>query len=93
MLPLTSIDRTMYVQALENLRPLNVPLNVAVLEYVWAAKRLPPGSTLKEAVDFFHNAIRHRWKNAQCARSPTKCWRAKHAAKLSEVYLWDFSVA
>jgi len=32
VLHLTSVDRTIYVQAIEHLRPLNVPLNVAVLE-------------------------------------------------------------
>jgi hypothetical protein len=36
-----------------HLRPLDVPLNVAVLEYVSAVKSLPEGTTLKEAADFF----------------------------------------
>src|SRR5713101_3989457 len=53
VLRLTSADRTNYMQAIGQLRPLNVPLNLAVLEYVSAVKHLPDGSTLKEAVDFF----------------------------------------
>ena len=40
VLNLTSIDRTIYIQAVETLRPLNVPLNVAVQEYASAVKQL-----------------------------------------------------
>jgi hypothetical protein len=43
VLHLTSVDRAIYVQTLDNLRPFNVPLNVAVLEYVSAVNQLPPG--------------------------------------------------
>jgi hypothetical protein len=53
VLRLSSVDRSVYVQALEHLRPLGAPLNLAVLEYVSAVKSLPEGSTLKEAVEFF----------------------------------------
>jgi len=53
ILKLTSTDRAIYVQATELLQPLNLPLNVAVNEYVSAVRRLPEGSTLRETVDFF----------------------------------------
>jgi len=53
VLRLTSIDRVIYLQACEDLRPLNRPLNIAVSEYVNAVKRLPQGASLGEAVDFF----------------------------------------
>jgi integrase len=53
VLRLTTADRLVYIQAQEDLRPLNRPLNVAVSEYVNAVKRLPPGVNLGEAVDFF----------------------------------------
>jgi len=53
VLRLTSTDRAVYMQAAAHLRPLEVPLNVAALEYVSAVKSLPDGATLKEAVDFF----------------------------------------
>lgn len=53
VLRLTTADRLVYIQAQEDLRSLNRPLNVAVSEYVNAVKRLPPGVNLSEAVDFF----------------------------------------
>lgn len=52
-LKLTSSDRAIYVSALEDLKPLNVPLTVAVSDYVAASQRLPSGVTIKDAVDFF----------------------------------------
>ena len=53
VLKLTSTDRAIYVQACDTIRPLNLPLNVATLEYVNAVKRLPQGVSLHEVVDFF----------------------------------------
>jgi hypothetical protein len=53
VLRLPSTDKAVYAQAMGHLRPLDVPLNVAVLEYVSAVKSLPEGTTLKEAADFF----------------------------------------
>jgi integrase len=53
VLRLTAADRLVYLQAQEDLRPLNRPLNIAISEYVSAAKRLPQGVNLGEAVDFF----------------------------------------
>lgn len=53
VLKLNSLDRAVYLDAQETLRPLDVPLNVAVNEYAAAVRRLPPGTTLREAVDFF----------------------------------------
>ncbi|HVU27024.1 MAG TPA: hypothetical protein VHG71_04725 [Verrucomicrobiae bacterium] len=38
VLRLTAADRVVYLQAQEDLRPLNCPLNVAVSEYVNAVK-------------------------------------------------------
>jgi hypothetical protein len=49
-LKLTSADRVVYVQAMEQLRPLSLPLNVAVSEFVSAVKSLPDGATLKETL-------------------------------------------
>jgi integrase len=53
VLRLTSTDRVVYLQARAELHPLNLPLNVAVSEYVNTVKRLPQGVKLSEAVDFF----------------------------------------
>jgi hypothetical protein len=41
---LTSADRVIHLQAREDLRPLNRPLNIPVSEYVNAVKRLPQGA-------------------------------------------------
>jgi integrase len=53
VLKLTSVDRSSYIQACGLLKPLEISLYRAVDEYVQAAKRLPQGTSLKEAVDFF----------------------------------------
>jgi hypothetical protein len=53
VLKLTSTDRSSYLQAREAVRPLNLSLHTAVNEFVSAIKRLPQGTHLREAVDFF----------------------------------------
>jgi integrase len=53
VLRLTANDRLIYLQAQDDLRPLNRPLNVAISEYANAVKRLPQGVNLGEVVDFF----------------------------------------
>ncbi len=89
MLHPTSVDRTIYIQALENLRPLNVPLNIAVLEYVSAVKQLPQGATLKEAVDFFRKRNPASLEKRTVRQVADEMLAAKRAAKLSEVRLKD----
>jgi hypothetical protein len=42
---LSPTDRSLYVKAVEVLRSLGVPLNVALLEYVSAVKGLPERAT------------------------------------------------
>src|SRR5204862_1445058 len=53
VLSLTSTDRTTYLQAIGALKALNIPLSVAVKEYVNAVTRLPTGVTLRDAVETF----------------------------------------
>ena len=89
VLHLTSVDRTVYVQALDNLRPLNVPLNIAVLEYVSAIKQLPPGSTLREAVDFFRKRNPASLEKRTVRQAADEMLAAKRGANLSEVHLKD----
>ena len=89
VLHLTSADRTVYLQVLENLRPLNVPLNVAVLEYVSAIKQLPPGSTLKEAVDFFRKRNPASLEKRTVRQAADEMLAAKRGANLSAVHLKD----
>jgi integrase len=52
-LKLTSRDRSVYVEALDLLKPLNIPLTHAVSQFVAASKRLPAGTSLHDAIDFF----------------------------------------
>lgn len=92
VLNLTSVDRQIYVQALDTLRPLNVPLNIAVQEYVSAVKQLPQGATLKEAVDFFRKRHSTSLEKRTVRQVADELIAAKRAAKLSEVYLWDLEV-
>jgi integrase len=53
VLRLNPNDRAIYLQACDALRPFNLPLNVAVNDYVTAIRRLPQGISLREALDFF----------------------------------------
>lgn len=88
-LQLTSLDRSIYVQAQEILKPFGLPINLAVSEYASAASRLPKGVALKEAVDFY--------LRRNPASLPTKTVRkvvdemiaAKRTAKRSEVHVND----
>jgi len=80
----TATDRTIYVQALEQLRPLNIPLNLAVLEYASAVKHLPDGATLKEAVDFFRRRNPATLEKRTVRQVVDEMQAAKRAAKLSD---------
>jgi integrase len=55
ILKLSGTDRADYVHAMRHLRDWNetAHLNLAVVDYVAAVKRLPENVSLKEAVDFF----------------------------------------
>lgn len=89
VLRLTSTDRTIYVQAVQQLRPLNVPLNVAVLEYTSALKNLPDGATLKEAVDFFRRRNPATVQKRTVRQVADEMLAAKRAANLSPVHVKD----
>ena len=89
VLNLTSVDRQIYVQALDSLRPLNVPLNIAVQEYVSALKQLPQGATLKEAVDFFRKRNPASLEKRTVRQVADEMLAAKRAANLSAVHIND----
>jgi integrase len=89
VLNLTSVDRQIYVQALDSLRPLNVPLNIAVQEYVSALKQLPQGATLKEAVDFFRKRNPASLEKRTVRQVTDEMLAAKRAANLSAVHIND----
>src|SRR5262245_17503645 len=92
VLRLTSTDRAIYLQAVEQLRPLNVPLNVAVLEYTSALKHLPDGATLKEAVDFFRRRHPASLEKRTVRQVVDEMVAAKRAAKLSEIHIKDLAL-
>ncbi len=61
VLRLTSLDRANYLQALDTLRPLGRPLNLAISEYADVVNLLPQGTSLREVVTDFtrrNNTVR-----------------------------------
>jgi hypothetical protein len=89
VLRLTPSDRSLYVQSVDLLRPLGLPLNVAMLEYVSAVKGLPEGATLKEAVDFFKKRNPASLEKRTVREVVDEMVAAKRAAKLSQVHIKD----
>ncbi len=88
-LKLTPADRSIYVQSINLLRPLALPLNVAVSEYVAAVQLLPQGTTLKEAVTFFNRRNPANIESRTVRQVADEMLIAKRAAGLSEVHLSD----
>lgn len=89
VLRLTSTDRTIYLEALDRLRPFQRPLNLAVQEYTSAIKQLPDGATLKEAVDFFRRRNPATLEKRTVRQVADEMLAAKRTANLSEVHLKD----
>ncbi len=89
VLRLTSTDRGIYLQALEQLRPFKLPLNVAVLEYVSALKQLPEGVTLREAVDLIRRRNPAMLQKRTVSQAVDDLLAAKRTANLSAVHLKD----
>ena len=87
VLKLTAVDRQIYVQALDTLRPLQVPLNLAIQEYVSATQQLPTGATLKEAVDFFRKRNPAALERRTVRQVADEMLAVKRAANLSSVHL------
>lgn len=90
VLQLTSADRTAYVRAMEMLKALGTPLELAVMQFVEAAKLLE-GASLVEAVKFY---LKHH--SAKVPRKAVKevvaeLLEAKRADGLSEVYITDLT--
>jgi integrase len=92
VLKLTAADRALYLQSLEVLRPLNIPLNVAVLEFVAARKGLPEGATLNEAVDFFRRRSPAYFEKRTVQQVVDEIVATKTAAGLSEVHIKDLTL-
>lgn len=88
-LKLSPADRAIYVQSRDLLKASDTPLNVAVAEFVNAAKHLPPGVTMREAVNFYLK------RNPTCFPRRTvtdvveELLQAKQKAGRSELHLCD----
>ncbi|MFM8471172.1 MAG: tyrosine-type recombinase/integrase [Limisphaerales bacterium] len=89
VLQLTSTDRTIYLEALDRLRPFQRPLNLAVQEYTSAIKQLPDGATLKEAVDFFRRRSPAALQKRTVREVADEMLTTKRTANLSDVHLKD----
>jgi hypothetical protein len=89
VLSLTPADRALYVQSIGLLRPLSIPLNVAVLEYTSALNSLPAGATFKEAVDFFRRRNPAVLERRSVQQVVDEMLIAKRSANLSAVHIKD----
>ena len=89
VLRLTSTDRTVYLEAVGQLRPFALPLNLAVQEYTSAIKQLPEGTTLKEAVDFFRRRNPTSLQKRSVRQVVDEMLATKRTANLSAVHLKD----
>jgi integrase len=89
VLRLTSTDRTVYLEAVGQLRPFALPLNLAVQEYTSAIKQLPEGTTLKEAVDFFRRRNPTSLQKRSVRQVVDEMLATKRTANLSVVHLKD----
>lgn len=88
-LALVNGDRLEYMRANEVLAPLGLKLDVAVCDYAAAVRLLPPGATLKEAVDFFRTKNPAAVEKRTVNQVANEMLIVKRTAKLSEVHLKD----
>ena len=88
-LELNDRERFSYLRATETLSVIRVPLDVAVSDYAAAVGNLPPGTTLKEAVEFFRKRNALVCENRTVRQVTNEMLIVKRAAKLSDVHLKD----
>lgn len=88
-LELRNGDRLVYLRANEALAGLGIPLDLAAREYVSAVKDLPPGTTLKDAVDFFRSRKAVVLEKRTVQQVVDEMMTVKRTANLSDVYLDD----
>jgi integrase len=88
-LELSDRERLAYLRAKEILAALGVPLDVAASDYAAAIKALPPGTTLKEAVDFFRTRNPAALEKRTVSQVADEMLAVKQAAKLSDAHLKD----
>jgi integrase len=89
VLRLTSLDRANYLQALDTLRPLGRPLNLAVAEYADVMGLLPAGTSLREAVTDFARRSNTVRETRTVPQLVAEYIAAKEKANKSEAHLRD----
>ncbi len=92
-LKLTGGDRADYIRAMEKLREWKAAadLNLAITDYVSAARRLPENVSLKEAVDFYLKRHPSGLPAKTVREVVDELIAAKTAAKRSDVYIKDLN--
>ena len=90
-LKLTGTDRASYVHATQKLRDWNADadLNLAVADYVAAARRLPDGVTLKECVEFWLRRHPANLPKKTVAEVVCELIKSKTDAGKSDIYIKD----
>jgi integrase len=88
-LEMSDRDRLVYFRANESVAALGIPLDVAASDYAAAVKNLPPGATLKEAVDFFRARNCATLETRTVQQVANEFLTVKRAAKWSEAHLAD----
>lgn len=88
-LKLSPADRASYVQACGFLKAAGVPLNVAAAEFTDAAKRLPPGVAMRDAVKFYLQRNPTCFEKRTVTEVVEELLQAKEKAGRSEVHLRD----
>ena len=86
---LRETDKIVWQRSREMLSPLGVELDVAVCDYVAAAKDLPTGTTLREAVDFFRRRNGSVFEKRTVRQVVDEMLGAKREAGWSDVHLKD----
>ena len=82
-------ERFIYLRACEALAALGIPLDVAASDYAAAIRLLPPGTTLKEAADFFRIRNPGTIEKRTVRQIADEMLAVKQAANLSDVHLKD----
>jgi integrase len=87
-LTLTNDDRLTYLRAIEAL-PQGVKLDVAARDYAAAVRELPPGTTLKDAAEFYRRRNAAALETRTVRQVVDELIAAKRSAKLSDVHIDD----
>jgi hypothetical protein len=88
-LKLSGKDRSIYLHALDQLKPYQKPLNVAITEYVEALKALPEGASLLEAVKGHQKATQFIQNRKEIKEVVEEYIASKTKARRSERHLYD----